>query len=94
MKTLAVVNQKGGCGKTTVAVNVAACLAAGGERVLLVDMDPQGHAGGALGVDTDHLEDGSDRRCFIRYLFYRRATDFGAEHLAERLSNTERRKGR
>jgi chromosome partitioning protein len=56
MRTLAVVNQKGGCGKTTIAVNMAACLAAAGERVLIVDMDPQGHAGAALGIETDHLE--------------------------------------
>ena len=56
MKTLAVVNQKGGCGKTTVAVNVAACMAAAGQRILLVDMDPQGHAGAAFGIDADHLE--------------------------------------
>jgi chromosome partitioning protein len=56
MKTLAVVNQKGGCGKTTVAVNLAACLSAAGERVLLVDMDPQGHAAMALGIGADGLE--------------------------------------
>jgi chromosome partitioning protein len=56
MKVIAVVNQKGGCGKTTISVNVAACLAAAGERVLVVDLDPQGHAGGALGIDSDHLE--------------------------------------
>ncbi|GAB4343313.1 MAG: hypothetical protein Kow0099_21600 [Candidatus Abyssubacteria bacterium] len=56
MKTLAVVNQKGGCGKTTIATNLAACLAASEQRVLLVDMDPQGHAAMALGIDPDTLE--------------------------------------
>jgi len=56
MKVLAVVNQKGGCGKTTIAVNLAACLAVAGERVLLVDMDPQGHASLALGINVDELE--------------------------------------
>jgi chromosome partitioning protein len=56
MRTLAVVNQKGGCGKTTIAVNLAACIAASGERVLLVDMDPQGHASVSLGIAPDSLE--------------------------------------
>jgi chromosome partitioning protein len=56
VKTLAIVNQKGGCGKTTVATNLAACLAASEQRVLLVDMDPQGHAAMALGLNPDTLE--------------------------------------
>src|SRR5437764_15110786 len=44
MRTIAVVNQKGGCGKTITSINVSAFLARAQRRVLLVDMDPQGHA--------------------------------------------------
>ena len=50
MRIVAVTNQKGGCGKTTVAVNLAAALAARARRVLLVDLDPQAHATVALGL--------------------------------------------
>jgi chromosome partitioning protein len=50
MRTIAVVNQKGGCGKTTTSINLSAFLASAQRRVLLVDMDPQGHA--TLGLRT------------------------------------------
>ncbi|MCG8589844.1 MAG: AAA family ATPase [Proteobacteria bacterium] len=57
MRTIAIVNQKGGCGKTTTTVNLAGCLAADGARVLVADLDPQAHATLALGVDPDELDE-------------------------------------
>jgi chromosome partitioning protein len=56
MKTIAIVNQKGGCGKTTVAINLASALAGLGQRVLLVDMDPQSHCAVGLAVPEEQIE--------------------------------------
>lgn len=50
---IAIASQKGGCGKTTTAVHLGQALAARGERVLLIDLDPQGHAGDSLGAIPD-----------------------------------------
>ncbi len=56
MRTIAVVNQKGGCGKTTVAINLASTLAEAGQRTLLVDMDPQSHCAVGLAVPEEQIE--------------------------------------
>jgi chromosome partitioning protein len=56
MRTISVVNYKGGCGKSTSCINLAAYLALGGKKVLLVDLDPQGSCAGWLGINPETLK--------------------------------------
>jgi chromosome partitioning protein len=74
MRKIAIVNQKGGCAKTTTAVNLAGCLAEDGATVLVVDLDPQAHATIALGIDPESLDEN---------LYEVLAEEGGAERLAE-----------
>ncbi len=56
MKVISIINQKGGCGKTTTAINLCGALSPLNRRILLVDLDPQGHA--SLGLDIREVDRG------------------------------------
>lgn len=79
MKTIVLANHKGGCAKTTTALNIAVGLAAQGSRVLAVDLDPQGNLSAVFGVDLEDLED--SRRTSMR-LMLDPAGDF-SEYVAQ-----------
>lgn len=81
--TIAIMNQKGGCGKTTTVVNLSAALAEQGYRVLVVDMDPQAHASLGLGITLEHF------RRSVRDLLLDRNVTFGDVMRSTQVANLD-----